>query len=170
MKPPSLLRRFFKKAFYSDHHTMDWRRDMPDNEAPSAQGKQTAMKTILIIEDEAVVGELIVQLIAQETPHRAILAADSSRAFNILEHIKPDLFLLDYHLPRMNGIELYDRLHATEGLENIPAILMTAGVLEHNFHRRKVVGISKPFALNKLLDLIEELLACDDAEDAPDVG
>ncbi len=136
---------------------------MPEKETQSSQGKRAAMKTILIAEDDAAIGELLVQVIAQETPHRAILVADSSRAFNIIEHIKPDLFLLDYHLPGMNGIELYDRLHATEGLEHIPAILLTAGVLEHDFRRRKLVGMSKPVELNKLLDLIEELLANDNS-------
>ena len=37
-------------------------------------------------------------------------------------------FLLDYHLSSMNGIEPYDRLHATEGLETIPAIIMSASL------------------------------------------
>jgi hypothetical protein len=41
--------------------------------------------------------------------------------------------------------------------------LLTAGVLEHDFRRRKLVGMSKPVDLNKLLDLIEELLANDDS-------
>jgi len=134
---------------------------MSEKEIQSTQVKYAAMKTILIVEDDAAVGELLVQLISQETPHRAILVADSSRAFNIIEHLKPDLFLLDYHLPGMTGIELYDRLHATDGLEHTPAILLTAGVLEHDFRRRKLVGMSKPVELNKLLDLIEELLADD---------
>ena len=136
---------------------------MPQKDAKSSQPERTPMKTILITEDDAAVGELLVQVISQETPHRAILVADSSRAFTIIEHVRPDLFLLDYHLPRMTGIELYDRLHATEGLEHIPAILLTAGVLEHDFRRRKLVGMSKPVDLNKLLDLIEELLANDDS-------
>lgn len=136
---------------------------MPEKGTQSSQGKRAAMKTILITEDDAAIGELLMQVITQETPHRAILVADSTRAFNIIEHIKPDLFLLDYHLPGMNGIDLYDRLHATAGLEHIPAILLTAGVLEHDFRRRKLVGMSKPLELNKLLDLIEELLANDNS-------
>lgn len=136
---------------------------MPEKDAKPSQAKRTPMKTILITEDDAAIGELLMQVISQETPHRAILVAESSRAFTIIEHVKPDLFLLDYHLPGMNGIELYDRLHATEGLEHIPALLLTAGVLEHDFHRRKLVGMSKPVDLNKLLNLIEELLADDDS-------
>jgi hypothetical protein len=37
--------------------------------------------------------------------------------------------------------------------------MTSAGVLEHNFQNRHIVGISKPVELNKLLDLMEESLA-----------
>jgi CheY-like chemotaxis protein len=132
---------------------------MSDAEDQSSQIQSTALKVILIVEDEAAIGDLLVETIARETPHRAILVADSTRAFNVIQRIKPNLVLLDYHLPGMNGIELYDQLRAIEGLEDLSAILMTAGVLQHDMRRRKIVGMSKPIDINKLLDLIEELLA-----------
>ena len=117
------------------------------------------MKTILIVEDDADIGELYFDTISQETPHQAVLVPDGVAALNVVEEIIPDLFLLDYHLPVMNGLELYDQLHTIKGLEGIPAILITAGVLEHDISNRKLVGISKPIDLEKLLDLIEDLLA-----------
>lgn len=89
----------------------------------------------------------------------ALLVTSGFEALQVIKEVTPDLFLLDYHLPQMNGIELYDRLHATKGLERVPTIMTSAGVLEHDFQNRHIVGISKPVELNKLLDLIEELLA-----------
>lgn len=117
------------------------------------------MKTILIVEDDALIGDFLVAAISGETPHRAVLVADSTRALEVLQQTKPDLFLLDYHLPGTNGLELYEQLHSMDGLGSIPTILMSAGVLQYGIGRRKIVGISKPVELNKLLDLIEELLA-----------
>ena len=39
------------------------------------------------------------------------------------KHIKPDLFLLEYHLPDIDGLALYDLLHETQELASIPAII-----------------------------------------------
>jgi CheY-like chemotaxis protein len=132
---------------------------MSEAEEPSSQKQPATLKVILIVEDEAAIGDLLVETISRETPHRAILVADSTRAFDVIKRIKPNLVLLDYHLPGMNGLELYDQLRSIEGLEQLPAILMTAGVLQYDMRRRKIVGMSKPIEINKLLDLIEELLA-----------
>ncbi|MDQ2886655.1 MAG: response regulator [Chloroflexota bacterium] len=121
--------------------------------------KPEAMKLILIVEDDASIGEMLVRAISEETPHQALLVPDSMHVLEIIKEYRPDLIILDYHLPRMNGLELYDRLQAMEGFENIPTILTTAGVMQYDFQSRHLIGMSKPVDLNKLLDLIEELLA-----------
>lgn len=117
------------------------------------------MKLILIIEDNAQIGETFVRIISEETAHQALLVPDGAHALEIVKELRPDLIMLDYHLPRMNGLEVYDRLHAIEGLEHVPTILTTAGVLEHDIQERHLIGISKPVDLNKLLNIIEELLS-----------
>ncbi|GAC1699624.1 MAG: hypothetical protein PVS3B3_26540 [Ktedonobacteraceae bacterium] len=68
------------------------------------------------------------------------------------------MLLLDYHLPNMNGLELYDSLHVMPQFSSIPTILITAGVLQYEIQNRQIVGMSKPVDINKLLDIISELL------------
>jgi CheY-like chemotaxis protein len=121
--------------------------------------KHNVMKLVLIIEDDALIGEMFVQTISQETAHQALLVPDGHHALEIVKTHRPDLIILDYHLPRMNGLELYDRLHAMKELENVPTILTTAGVMQYDMQERHLIGISKPVDLNKLLDIIEELLS-----------
>jgi len=120
--------------------------------------KHIIAKVILIVEDDADFGDFLCRAIAEETSHHAIRVTDSTQALNILQEVTPDLIILDYHLPNMNGIELYDLLHAKKELEHIPTIMTTAGVLEHDLQHRHIVGISKPFNLNKLLDIVAELI------------
>src|SRR5450432_156374 len=121
--------------------------------------KHDAMKLILIIEDNAQIGETFVRIISEETAHQALLVPDGEHALEIVKVYRPDLIMLDYHLPRMNGLEVYDRLHAIKELEHVPTILTTAGVMQYDMQERHLIGISKPVDLNKLLDIIEELLS-----------
>ncbi len=84
------------------------------------------VKMILVVEDDAGIGSFLVQAITQETPYLALLVSDGFQALNAVANVKPSLFILDYQLPRMNGIELYDRLHTTKEMEHVPAIIISA--------------------------------------------
>ena len=126
------------------------------------QEKQPPVKTILVVEDDDDLAELIIQVIQQngaKTLYKPVLATDSMQALEISRTIKPNLFLLDYYLPRMNGLELYDRLHAMEGLEEIPAIFMSANPPRQEIEKRNLISVKKPFNVKDLLHTIEQVLA-----------
>ncbi|TMD61281.1 MAG: response regulator [Chloroflexi bacterium] len=112
---------------------------------------------ILVVEDDPDIGALLTNIIVQETPYGYVLATDGVQALQIVEEMKPILFILDYRLPIMNGIELYDRLHAIKELEHVPAMMVSAYLPEREVQERKIVGMYKPFDLSKLLDAIEML-------------
>ena len=120
---------------------------------------ETTVKTVLVVEDDTGIGSFLVQAISQETPHHAMLVADGLQAIIVVSNIKPSLFILDYQLPRMNGLELYDHLHATEGLEHIPAIVISARLPKSEIAKRKIIAMSKPLELDDFLQTIEKLLA-----------
>jgi DNA-binding response OmpR family regulator len=120
--------------------------------------EEALVKTVLVVEDDTGIGTFLVQAILQETPHQAMLVADGFQALKAVSNIKPSLFILDYQLPRMNGIELYDQLHATKGLEQIPAIVISARLPKQEIEKRKIAAMSKPFELDDFLHAIEKLL------------
>lgn len=121
-------------------------------------GENTSAKTILVVEDDAGIGTFLVQAILQETPYQAMLVTDGFQALNAVNNIRPGLFILDYQLPRMNGIELYDQLHTMTGLEEVPAIIMSARLPKNEIEKRRLTGMSKPLELDDLLFTIEKLL------------
>jgi CheY-like chemotaxis protein len=94
----------------------------------------------------------------QETPYQAMLVADGFQAIKAVTNIRPSLFILDYQLPRMNGIELYDQLHSTRGLEHIPAMVISARLPRQEIEKRKIIAMSKPLELDDFLNTIEKLL------------
>ena len=115
-------------------------------------------KTVLLVEDDLDIGEFLLQIIGEETSFHALLATNGFEALHLIHEIAPDLFLLDYQLPRMNGIELYDRLHTIQGLEDIPAIMISARLPKQEIEKRSLVGMNKPFELGELLDTIDHLM------------
>jgi CheY-like chemotaxis protein len=130
---------------------------MSENDPSSGTGEQK-LKTILVIEDDADLGDFFVQALKDETPFQVILVSDGFQALKMVRSIKPDLFVLDYQLPSMDGIELYDHLHATEGLENIPALFMSANLPTGELKKRRVFYIKKPFELDEMLKTIISLI------------
>ena len=116
------------------------------------------MKTILIVEDDDSTATFLTLAIAQETSYQVLHATTGVRALEIVRHIKAGLFIIDYLLPDMNGIVLYDYLHALEGLEAVPAIILTAISLERlreEIQQRHLLSLAKPFDLDTLLETIE---------------
>lgn len=120
-------------------------------------------KVILIVEDDEDLGAFLVQAIQQETLYHSIWVLDGFAALKAVKDVKPDLFILDYQLPHMDGIELYDQLRTRPELADVPALLMTAhpGMPRHALEKRKLVGISKPLDLSEFLETIDRLLAHD---------
>ena len=117
------------------------------------------VKTILVVEDDIHIGEVLVQAISQETPFLAILVQSGDEALNTVKGIKPNLFILDYQLPRMNGIELYDELHIIVGLEQVPTLMISAQLPVKELKKRNIKGMNKPLDLDEFLQTIEHFLA-----------
>src|SRR6266436_7906502 len=133
---------------------------MPQGREPLAREAQSATKTILVVEDDSSISSFLVEAIEQETPYRAIVASDSNAALKLVRHFTPCLFILDYGLPGMNGIELYDRLHLNHALAPIRAILITANhqLPQQQIQQRQLITFRKPFDLDPFLATIETLL------------
>ena len=123
-------------------------------------GSQATSKTILLVEDDPYISSFLMEAIAQETPYRAIVASDGNAALKLVRHFVPSLFVLDYGLPGMNGIELYDRLHINHELATIPAILITANrqLPQQQIQQRHLTVFMKPFELDVFLTAIETFL------------
>ena len=133
---------------------------MPQDTEQLAEESQAIPKTILLVEDDPNIGLFLVEAIAQETPYRAIVASDGKAALKLVRHFTPCLFILDYGLPGMNGIELYDRLHVNHELAPIPVVLITANrnIPQEELRQRQLIAFMKPLELDAFLATIETLL------------
>ena len=120
---------------------------------------RAAKRLILIVEDDTDIGPVILQAITALDRYQAVLVSEGVQALSLVEHITPELYLLDYHLPGLTGIDLYDRLQAQSGLEHVPAILMSADRLAcEPASARGIPHLKKPFKLAALFALMDTLL------------
>jgi signal transduction histidine kinase/CheY-like chemotaxis protein len=86
-----------------------------------------AAKTILVIDDDVGVVQLVQRTIENRFPNLIVQRAyDGMQACEAMKLAAPDLILLDLAMPTMNGFEVISVLKATPQLQNIPVILLTA--------------------------------------------
>ena len=131
---------------------------MLDEKNQPFENLQAAIKTIILVEDDTTIAELLVQMITQETSYQVLAVPDGPQALELVRSIKPQLLILDYWLPTIHGIELYDRLHNTEGLEQVPAIMLSVNAPLREMNQRQIMYMRKPFDMYKLLEAIHKLL------------
>jgi DNA-binding response OmpR family regulator len=130
----------------------------PDEKNQLLENGRTSVKTILLVEDDPIIAELLVQMITQETDYQVFVVPDGPEALNLVRNIKPQLFILDYWLPSIHGIELYDRLHNTKGLEQVPTIMLSVNAPLREIKQRQIIYLRKPFDMYKLLEEIDKLI------------
>lgn len=121
---------------------------------------------ILLVEDDPTNAQLFLHILSQETPYHGFWTTNGMAALHFTQHVKPQLFLLDYYLPDMNGIVLYDRLHVRKELEAIPA-LITGACLEavrDDIKQQGLLALEKPFDLDEFLSTIESIVASSSGE------
>jgi CheY-like chemotaxis protein len=117
-------------------------------------------RTILVVEDDRPTGEVIQLTLMEELSLHTLLIADPYEALDFANTVKVDLWIIDYLLPGMNGLELYDRLHARKALQDVPSILISASFSLHNrdLGERKLTVLDKPFDLNVLLETVKQIV------------
>ncbi|MDQ2904030.1 MAG: response regulator [Chloroflexota bacterium] len=117
-------------------------------------------KTILIVDDDRDVGEILQKVILEQTDYRAMWIAESDLVLFAAPHLRPALILLDYKLPAMHGLDLYDRLQEIETMKGVPTILISAWekLPFDELHARGIYVLKKPFELDDLLDMLAQLL------------
>ncbi|MBO0796590.1 MAG: response regulator [Ktedonobacteraceae bacterium] len=116
-------------------------------------------RSILIVEDDATLGKLLLEVLQEETNYQVHLVPDAETALNMLQTVTPELFLLDYHLPGMSGLELADQLRSREDGKHVPILIMSADLPYVDIAKKQLKSLQKPFDLDAFLLTITELLA-----------
>ena len=124
---------------------------------PAAQTLRSA--SILVVEDDKHVGEFLQQAIDEYTPYQTTVVHDGTHALEKAQQIQPCLLLLDYKLPGINGLEVYDRLQSMEETRGVPAIIMSASLPTEELQSRGIYQLRKPMDIGNVIRMITHALA-----------
>ena len=116
------------------------------------------MKTVLVVDDEPIVREVVVRYLEREG-YRTLEAGDGDAARDALARTSPDLVVLDVMLPGTDGLELCRWIRSTSEL---PVIMLTARGEEAD----RIVGlelgaddyVTKPFSPRELAARVKSVL------------
>ncbi len=132
--------------------------------------------TILVVEDEPAIQELIAYSLKQ-AGHQPLCAESAEKALHLVASALPDLVLLDWMLPGLSGIDFARRLRADKRTRAIPIIMLTARSDEQDKLHGLETGaddyITKPFSPRELNARIKAVLrrrAPETTDDSVQIG
>ncbi|NHC44021.1 hybrid sensor histidine kinase/response regulator [Motilibacter aurantiacus] len=135
----------------------------PTPDEPSDLGGDA--RTVLYIEDNPSNVTLVRRLLASRPEVRLLVAADGVAGLEMLRRVRPDLLLLDLHLPHLDGGSVLTQLRsdADPALRATPVVVVTADVTPEAERRVLAAGanafVGKPLDLATFLRAVDEQLA-----------
>ncbi len=119
--------------------------------------------SILVVEDDQAVAELLRALLNRVSGWGATVVHDAAAAREVFAHVRVEAMVLDVNLPGISGLELLDLLEHHPNWHD-PAVILTSA----NTNQPEISAalgrhpnarfIPKPFDVDEVVEAIEELL------------
>ncbi len=111
-------------------------------------------KKILVVDDERDF-RAIISRVLERAGYAVVTAVDGAQALSVFAAERPDMVLLDGHLPDIDGFEVCRRLRQTEAGRAVPVVLCTVRSAISNVSEGLSAGATgyllKPFDPAELL-------------------
>jgi two-component system, OmpR family, alkaline phosphatase synthesis response regulator PhoP len=119
------------------------------------------MARILIVEDEPDV-LLLLENRVRGAGHDVVSATNGEEGLTLVATEKPDLVVLDWMMPRRDGIEVCEEIRASDPLHAVKVLMLTARSQQSDVDRAMEAGaddyIVKPFSSRDLIERITALI------------
>jgi CheY-like chemotaxis protein len=119
-------------------------------------------KKILVVDDKPT-GRELVRTVLEKGGYEIFEAGDGLEALEAVHRIRPDLIILDLHMPGLDGFGVVKELRRQEDFAQTPCMALTASAMQGDRQRALDAGftgyITKPVSLKALRAEVERLLA-----------
>ena len=135
---------------------------MKDNNIPP-DSLDNGKTKILVVDDDPEIVELFVDVLERDGRFEVKTASTGYDAGMVTQEFGPDLIILDYMLPDINGNVVCQTIRKNPNFEHIKIIIVSGVVNPEEIDDLKKAGanefIKKPFNIEKLIERIGELLS-----------
>jgi CheY-like chemotaxis protein/anti-sigma regulatory factor (Ser/Thr protein kinase) len=118
--------------------------------------------TVLYVEDNVGNVRLLERLMVHRPNVRLITSLQGSLGFELAQQHRPDLILLDVHIPDLSGYEVLERLRADPRTASIPVVMLSADASHEQIQRFRDAGardyLTKPLDLQNFLSQLDAYL------------
>ena len=136
-------------------------RFMRDNSIP-LDNLDSGKRKVLIVDDDAEIVELISDILSREGGFEIRTASSGYEAGMITQQFRPDLILLDYMLPDVNGNVVCQTIRKNPEFENTRIIIVSGVIKQDEIDQLLRAGaqdfLKKPFNISELLDKVNAAL------------
>lgn len=123
---------------------------------------RTRTKTVLVIDDNPTIVELIKFAVNLQGVYNVIVAYDGVQGLERIYADRPDCVIIDVKMPRMDGYQLVRCLRGDARTADTPLIILSAMTREEDLMTGMLSGadeyLTKPFKPTALNDAIERVL------------
>lgn len=128
---------------------------------PAPIRKAIRRDRILVVDDDEAIRRVSGKLLEAEY-YEVISAVNGRDALDKIFENPPDLIVVDYNMPEMNGLEFIEKLKSHSHLSHIPTIMLTSTETEETEIKALTIGaddwIQKPIHKDRLLARVKRLL------------
>jgi CheY-like chemotaxis protein len=116
------------------------------------------MATVVILEDNPEIASLYVQIFDQ---HRTLIMSDVPDAIGYLKHERPDLVIMDFHLPSGSGVDVLNFMRSKAALKDVPVLGVSVDdLMKDEAHRQGMDAfLTKPIELTELINTAQRLMS-----------
>jgi CheY-like chemotaxis protein len=151
------LKRSIEERFAEqDLHTAATLRRICEERAQSAVEQEG--RTILVVDDEQDLADAVAALL-RARGYEVLVAADGREGLELAVAAPPDLVLLDYELPELDGLEVIQELRDREETRGVPVLLCTASKIGVGEIRKADGFLAKPYHEDLLYEMVQRVLA-----------
>lgn len=107
------------------------------------------VKKILIVEDDDLISQMYLASLAG-AKFEVKLEKDGESGWNAMQTFVPDLVILDFMMPKLNGLEVLQKMRADARLKTVPTIMMSSLMDDADKQKALAVGASAYWVKNEV--------------------